>query len=107
MTFAVINCNPQRRGPNLHRHIPRYISHIRNCSWGCFYATSTSPYGPYKYQGVVVNTNAISPDFRMNVTTGPWCVANWLFRAVPFDTHPHIALRLHHDLLFHQLLLLL
>ena len=41
-------------------------------SWGCFYATGTSPYGPFVYTGSVVSTDAIAPAFRMNVTDGPW-----------------------------------
>ena len=41
-------------------------------SWGCFYATSTSVYGPYTYVGSVIDTAAIAPAFRMNDTAGPW-----------------------------------
>jgi len=42
-------------------------------SWGCFYATSTSVYGPYEYVGSVIDTAAIAPAFRMNDTApGPW-----------------------------------
>ncbi len=41
-------------------------------SWGCFYGTSTTPYGPFTYVGSVVDTNLIEPAFRMNQTSGPW-----------------------------------
>jgi hypothetical protein len=41
-------------------------------SWGCFYATSASVYGPYGYVGSVIDTAAIAPAFRMNDTAGPW-----------------------------------
>lgn len=49
-------------------------------SWGCFYATGSSPYGPFTYTGSrdgpsggsVLDTSAIAPDFRMNQTSGPW-----------------------------------
>jgi arabinoxylan arabinofuranohydrolase len=41
-------------------------------SWGCFYGTSASVYGPYTYAGSAIDTAAISPDFRTNSTSGPW-----------------------------------
>ena len=41
-------------------------------SWGCFYGTSSSVYGPYTYVGSVISTEAIDPDFRTNSTDGPW-----------------------------------
>jgi len=41
-------------------------------SWGCFWASSPSPYGPFYYNGSVISTDAIAPDFRMNQTAGPW-----------------------------------
>ena len=41
-------------------------------SWGCFYATSASVYGPYTYVGSAIDTAAIAPAFRMNDTAGPW-----------------------------------
>lgn len=42
-------------------------------SWGCFYGVSTTgPYGPFTYTGSVVDTAFIAPDFRMNVTGGPF-----------------------------------
>ena len=41
-------------------------------SWGCFYATSASVYGPYTYVGSAIDTDFIAPDFRMNSTAGPW-----------------------------------
>eukprot|EP01051_Picozoa_sp_SAG22_P006786 SAG22_NODE_456_length_10273_cov_3.463436_4_plen_751_part_00 len=33
-------------------------------SWGCFYATAPSVYGPFTMQGTVVETAKIAPDFR-------------------------------------------
>ena len=41
-------------------------------SWGGFYATSASVYGPYSYVGCAIDTAAIAPAFRMNDTAGPW-----------------------------------
>jgi len=41
-------------------------------SWGCFYGTATSVYGPYTYRGSAIATAALAPDFRMNDTAGPW-----------------------------------
>jgi arabinoxylan arabinofuranohydrolase len=41
-------------------------------SWGCFYGTSTSVYGPYTYVGSAIDTAFLAPDFRMNQTGGPW-----------------------------------
>ena len=40
-------------------------------SWGCFYSTYISPYGPFDYVGVVINQNLIAPDFKKgNQTKG-------------------------------------
>ncbi len=33
-------------------------------SWGCFYAMSRSPYGPFTYKGSIVNLEDTEPDFR-------------------------------------------
>jgi hypothetical protein len=33
-------------------------------SWGCFYATSKSVYGPFEMQGSVIDTAKIAPEFR-------------------------------------------
>ena len=42
-------------------------------SWGCFYATSNSLYGPYTYRGSFLDTTHIAPAFRTNDTSdGPW-----------------------------------
>lgn len=41
-------------------------------SWGCFYGTSASVYGPYNYTGSAIDTAFIAPDFRTNSTRGPW-----------------------------------
>ena len=51
--------------------------HARNgtyyLSWGCFYATGTNPYGPFTYQGTVVQTDRIAPDFRLpHNASRPW-----------------------------------
>ena len=37
-------------------------------SFGCFYATSTSVWGPFDYVGTWVDLSLIAPDFRTNVT---------------------------------------
>ena len=41
-------------------------------SWGCFYGTATSVYGPYTYVGSAIATAALAPAFQMNDTAGPW-----------------------------------
>ena len=41
-------------------------------SWGCFYGTATSVYGPYTYVGSAIDTDFISPAFRTNNTGGAW-----------------------------------
>ena len=42
-------------------------------SWGCFYATGSSPYGPFTYTGVMVDESLIAPDFRIGSNTSePW-----------------------------------
>jgi len=41
-------------------------------SWGCFYGTATSVYGPYTYQGSAIDTAFLAPDFRTNQTGGEW-----------------------------------
>ena len=41
-------------------------------SWGCFYGTSSSVYGPYTYVGSAINTEFLAPDFRTNNTGGAW-----------------------------------
>lgn len=42
-------------------------------SWGCFYGMASSVYGPYTYQGVVIEPALLAPDFRIgNETSEPW-----------------------------------
>ena len=41
-------------------------------SWGCFYGTASSVYGPYTFQGSAIDTAFLAPDFRTNSTSGPW-----------------------------------
>eukprot|EP00656_Telonema_subtile_P025310 TRINITY_DN27396_c0_g1_i1.p1 TRINITY_DN27396_c0_g1~~TRINITY_DN27396_c0_g1_i1.p1 ORF type:complete len:281 (+),score=39.09 TRINITY_DN27396_c0_g1_i1:346-1188(+) len=55
--------------PFLHRHQDTYY-----LSWGCFYGTSSSVYGPYQTRGSVVDTASIAPDFRMPAPAAgtPW-----------------------------------
>lgn len=60
-------------------------------SWGCFYGTSSSVYGPYDTKGSVIDTAKITPAFRMNnsdpqpVPVGP--STNW-FRGEDYtDRH--------------------
>jgi hypothetical protein len=56
--------------PFLHKHNSTYY-----LSWGGFYATGSSPYGPYQYQGSVIAEDAsgIAPDFLIgNLTQEPW-----------------------------------
>ena len=54
--------------PFLHR-APNGLYYL---SWGCFYGTSASPYGPFNYTGSAIDTAFIAPDFRTNHTDGPW-----------------------------------
>lgn len=42
--------------PFLHRHGETYY-----LSWGCFYATSASPYGPYEYRGTIMDERSFMP----------------------------------------------
>ena len=54
--------------PFMHRVGSRYY-----LSWGCFYATGFSPYGPFTYQGSVIHPSAIAPDFQVGSNaTKPW-----------------------------------
>lgn len=53
--------------PFIHKYNGTYY-----LSWGCFYATSKSVYGPYTYVGSAIDTDFIAPDFRTNQTSGPW-----------------------------------
>lgn len=45
--------------PFLHRRGDIYY-----LSWGCFYAVSESPYGPYRYKGSVIDPILIDPGLR-------------------------------------------
>lgn len=53
--------------PFMHKYNGTYY-----LSWGCFYAMGASPYGPFDYAGVALDTSFIEPAFRMNSTSGPW-----------------------------------
>ena len=57
--------------PFLHREGALYY-----LSWGCFYGTATSVYGPYEYRGTWIDKNLIAPAFRTNVTN-PNSTAWW------------------------------
>jgi len=41
-------------------------------SWGCWYAMSSSPWGPFDYAGKFMDIDLIEPEFRMNSTATPW-----------------------------------
>lgn len=45
--------------PFLHKRAGVYY-----LSWGCFYAMSNSPYGPFYYKGSIINLEYTAPDFR-------------------------------------------
>ncbi|MGN6728060.1 MAG: family 43 glycosylhydrolase [Tepidisphaeraceae bacterium] len=45
--------------PFLHRRGGKYY-----LSWGCFYAMSDSPYGPYVYKGPIITAERTDPMFR-------------------------------------------
>lgn len=71
--------------PFLHRYRDTYY-----LSWGCFYATASSPYGPFEYVGSAVDTAHIAPDFRLNDTAGPWYShGDYKDRHGSFFTSPH------------------
>jgi arabinoxylan arabinofuranohydrolase len=57
--------------PFLHKYGGNYY-----LSWGCFYGTAaTSVYGPYTFVGSAIQTSALDPAFRMNVSGGDWWAA--------------------------------
>ena len=71
-----INCAAVRYGPcGNHVTDDKPFMHKRNgvyyLSWGCFYATSKSVYGPFDTQGAVISTATIAPAFRMNNSIPP------------------------------------
>ncbi|MBK1876460.1 family 43 glycosylhydrolase [Pelagicoccus mobilis] len=45
--------------PFLHKHGDLYY-----LSWGCFYATSKSPYGPYQYKGCIIDPDCMEENFK-------------------------------------------
>jgi len=53
--------------PFLHKRGDTYY-----LSWGAFYATASSPYGPYRYRGTFLDTGRIAPAFLMNKTADIW-----------------------------------
>ena len=54
--------------PFVHKHGSTYY-----LSWGCFYSTASSVYGPYTYDGSVIDPAYISPDFHIgNQSAEPW-----------------------------------
>ena len=53
--------------PFLHKH-----GQIYYLSWGCFYATSRSLFGPYEMAGSVIDTARIAPSFRIGAPRTPW-----------------------------------
>ena len=74
-------CNPHAPETHAQPHPARFTatrfprvpcSHPRSQSWGCFYGTASSVYGPYTYVGSVIDTAALTPAFRTNHTDGPW-----------------------------------
>ena len=56
--------------PFLHQRAGLYY-----LSWGCFYGTSTSLFGPYETRGSVVQTDSIASDFRIGGPAEPWYMA--------------------------------
>lgn len=45
--------------PFLHRRGNKYY-----LSWGCYYAMSESPYGPYECKGSIIQADRVAPEFR-------------------------------------------
>jgi arabinoxylan arabinofuranohydrolase len=48
------------------------INGVYYLSWGAFYATGSSPYGPFTFRGAFFDSAAISPPFRMNNSGSAW-----------------------------------
>lgn len=68
--YVVVNGATSQNGvgvlddkPYLHKRGSLYY-----LSFGCFYATSTSLWGPFDYVGTWIDLNLIAPDFRTNVS---------------------------------------
>ena len=68
--------------PFLHKRRGTYY-----LSWGAFYATATSVYGPYEYRGSVIDPAALSADFRMPNVSKPESFAGADYR----DRHGSFA----------------
>ncbi len=45
--------------PFLHRRGDKYY-----LSWGCYYAMSESPYGPFECKGAIIQADRVAPEFR-------------------------------------------
>lgn len=56
--------------PFIHKHGGLYY-----LSWGCFYATSSTLFGPYEMGGSVIDTARIAQDFRIGAPKSPWFMA--------------------------------
>ena len=72
VTGAFGACGPNRTDdkPFIHKRKGLYY-----LSWGCFYGTSRSVYGPYATAGSVIDTASLAPDFRIGGPAEPWYMA--------------------------------
>jgi hypothetical protein len=63
--YSPIGFNQTDDKPFMHKNGDTYY-----LSWGCFYSTSKSVYGPFTMQGSVIDTARLAPSFRCNGTCG-------------------------------------
>jgi len=66
--------------PFLHRRGDKYY-----LSWGCYYAMSDSPYGPFECKGSIIEADRMAPEFRdvskwkgLNMIPARGAPKNWL-----------------------------
>jgi hypothetical protein len=66
--------------PFLHRRGDKYY-----LSWGCYYAMSDSPYGPFECKGSIIEADRVAPEFRdvskwkgLNMIPARGAPKNWL-----------------------------
>jgi hypothetical protein len=63
--YGPLGLNQTDDKPFMHKNGDTYY-----LSWGCFYSTSKSVYGPFTMQGSVISTAKLAPAFRCNGTCG-------------------------------------
>ena len=68
--YGACGANRTDDKPFLHKRKGLYY-----LSWGCFYGTAASLFGPYITVGSVIDTARIAPDFRIGGAKEPWYTA--------------------------------